>query len=331
MEIINIVGGKGGTGKTLVAICLGYALIRSGHKVLLIDADPGTDGLTHYLLGDIEPGELKNFRFKNTFLCMLDSIAEFIKKNPTIKFKGNDIDFNFDHAYISFNPLEVNREDDHGVSYQVITSDDRRMEDYPRNSRNSFAACSLTEEQFKTTVKIFFTILRRDYDEEYDYVIVDTRGGGSYQGTEICAASDSFIIVSESDRTSFYENQSLVDKINDSAGENKLLLRGIILNKTGKGDEYIIRQALAKEFKLEHKDIFLIPEDNEAINAYKGHKIPYLDSPGSNFSCATLNAFSKLMGLVKKKWDTVQVMKWNAFVREMDDAYKLRKKRDSHS
>ena len=50
-EIIAFSSGKGGTGKTLIAACFGYALTRSGHRVLLIDGDPGTDGLSLFLLG----------------------------------------------------------------------------------------------------------------------------------------------------------------------------------------------------------------------------------------------------------------------------------------
>ena len=43
MEIIAVTSGKGGTGKTLVSACLGYALSRAGHRVLMVDADIATD------------------------------------------------------------------------------------------------------------------------------------------------------------------------------------------------------------------------------------------------------------------------------------------------
>jgi cellulose biosynthesis protein BcsQ len=50
-EIIVTASGKGGTGKTLLLASLGYALQRSGHKVLFVDADTATDGLSLFLLG----------------------------------------------------------------------------------------------------------------------------------------------------------------------------------------------------------------------------------------------------------------------------------------
>jgi MinD-like ATPase involved in chromosome partitioning or flagellar assembly len=51
MEIIAITSGKGGSGKTIVTASLGFALTRVGHRVLMIDADTATDGLSLFLLG----------------------------------------------------------------------------------------------------------------------------------------------------------------------------------------------------------------------------------------------------------------------------------------
>ena len=40
-EIIGVVSGKGGVGKTTVTACLGAALSHAGHRVLLCDGDFG--------------------------------------------------------------------------------------------------------------------------------------------------------------------------------------------------------------------------------------------------------------------------------------------------
>jgi len=50
-EIIAVASGKGGTGKTIILASLGYALQQSGHRVLFVDADTATDGLSLFLLG----------------------------------------------------------------------------------------------------------------------------------------------------------------------------------------------------------------------------------------------------------------------------------------
>ncbi|MDP6667301.1 MAG: P-loop NTPase [Dehalococcoidia bacterium] len=50
-EIIAVCSGKGGTGKTVIASCLGYALSSTGHSTLYVDTDTATDGLSLFLLG----------------------------------------------------------------------------------------------------------------------------------------------------------------------------------------------------------------------------------------------------------------------------------------
>ena len=67
MELIAFASGKGGTGKTLMAACLGYALIRAGQRVLMIDADPATDGLSLFLLGREGMRQVEGFEELNTF------------------------------------------------------------------------------------------------------------------------------------------------------------------------------------------------------------------------------------------------------------------------
>lgn len=44
-KIISVASGKGGTGKSTVCVTLGTALVKRGHKVLLIDCDSGMRGL----------------------------------------------------------------------------------------------------------------------------------------------------------------------------------------------------------------------------------------------------------------------------------------------
>lgn len=44
-KIISVASGKGGTGKSTVCVTLGMALVKRGHRVLLIDCDSGMRGL----------------------------------------------------------------------------------------------------------------------------------------------------------------------------------------------------------------------------------------------------------------------------------------------
>jgi chromosome partitioning protein len=51
MKIIAIANQKGGTGKTPTTVNLGYALARSGYRVLLVDLDP-QGSLSEYFLAE---------------------------------------------------------------------------------------------------------------------------------------------------------------------------------------------------------------------------------------------------------------------------------------
>ena len=66
-EIICICSGKGGVGKTLFSSCMGYALTRAGLRVLMIDGDPATDGLSLFLLGPKGIHQIDSFESHNTF------------------------------------------------------------------------------------------------------------------------------------------------------------------------------------------------------------------------------------------------------------------------
>src|SRR5215216_1409142 len=103
-EIIAFSSGKGGTGKTLIATCLSYALTKIGLKVLVIDSDTATDGISLYLLGPEGVEEVPKIRSSSTLNGIM---YQYLQQGD-----------------IHFQPLEIHREraDDHGVTYQAIIS-----------------------------------------------------------------------------------------------------------------------------------------------------------------------------------------------------------------
>ena len=58
MKIITFVSGKGGSGKTVLIANLGAYVAKSGYKVLLVDWDFFTRGLSYYILEGME--EIEN-------------------------------------------------------------------------------------------------------------------------------------------------------------------------------------------------------------------------------------------------------------------------------
>src|SRR6202521_557855 len=119
MELIAFASGKGGTGKTLMASCLGYALIRAGHRVLMIDADPATDGLSLFLLGRDGMRQVGAFSDRNTFGGALRGF----QKSGVMKCEPRSI-----------HRVGSDEQGDHGISYQAIISGKWIYGDEPASS-----------------------------------------------------------------------------------------------------------------------------------------------------------------------------------------------------
>ena len=243
-EVIAFASGKGGTGKTALITSLGYALRASDHRVLLIDADPATDGLSLFILGPSGINQIRNYKPENTF-------AGF--------FAGHATDNNY-----TIEPRIIHRlaSDDHKLSYEALISGRGLYGGIPVQSVNEtllqlpsenkpaeFNFRNLDRATFQNAIFDLFTQLRER--NEYDYILVDTRGGFSFESTDVCAAADSFIVVTEAHYTAFYQDRNLVNRIIDAAVQikTKPLLRAFIVNKATQGNEESFRAALENEFK----------------------------------------------------------------------------------
>ena len=246
-EIIAIASGKGGTGKTLIAVCLGYLLTRVGHRTLLVDADPATDGLSLFLLGPKGLKEVDRIRPENTFRGVLEGGTEGPGR---------------------FKPRTIYRtgEDDHALEYQALVSGGRAIYGDPEGRVTDYAVPRLSRAKFRSVIQGLFTRCKEigpdnDPEKKFDYIVVDTRGGFSFESTDVCALADSFIVVTEADHTSFYQDRNLVDRIKAAAPKagKRPLLRGIIVNKAIEGKEENFRHLLEKEFDIRFDDTYPLP------------------------------------------------------------------------
>jgi MinD-like ATPase involved in chromosome partitioning or flagellar assembly len=302
-EIIAVASGKGGTGKTLLAACLGYALGRAQHRVLLIDADPGTDGLSLFLLGPKGMDQARSFGSQETFRGVLN------------EFRAT--------GQLRMNPRRINRsaKSDHGADYVALISGEGLYGDFDPSVS---AVPDLDNATFRKAITALFVHLRSSF--EYDYVVVDTRGGFAFESTDVCAAADSFILVTDADYTSFYQDRNLVSRISAAAKsmETKTLLRAILVNRAVEGEETSFRLQLEKEFPIRYIDTFAIPLDLEALKSYRVQQMPYVKAPASSFAYATLSAFSDILQTVTTQWPRERVDGWNGLVNEVSNAIERR-------
>jgi hypothetical protein len=265
----------------------------------MIDGDPATDGLSLFLLGPQGTQQISSFSEQNTFVGALESF----KSSGSANFETR--------------PIHRRGETDHGITYQALISG-RGL--YGDKAFMGQVVPDLDQPTFRAAVQDLFKQLRDS--GEYDYVLVDTRGGFAFESADICALADSFIVVTEPDMTSFYQDRNLVASIASAATqlESPSLLRAIIVNKAvdvvpHPGASYLdtletsFRNELVREFDVKYKETYPVPVALEVLLAYKSQKIPYLSNPESAFCFATLAAFSDILQIVTSRWSVEQVDK----------------------
>lgn len=317
-EIIAVASGKGGTGKTLFAASLGYALITAGHKVLMIDSDVGTDGLSLFLLGQESMRSIHSVTPNSAVINILHHIEE--------------------HQRPDYQPFTIGRAD-HGLNGQVkfyhalvssrgLYGDTEINGDNDDNSGTTDSAQGSGDPlgfEFRKSEysRYLNTLLQQIREEnEFDYVVMDTRGGFAFQSIEASTLADSFIVVTEPDYTSFYQDRNLVRRINESAAakNKKAILRAFVVNKATEGEEQQFRLAIQKDFNIHYEDTYALPLDIEAVKAYKTQQMPFVACPQSQYSYHTINALSAIMNVTISQWGEEKINQWNAEVNRIKQA-----------
>ena len=308
-EIIAFCSGKGGTGKSLMCACFGYALLRGGQRVLMVDGDPATNGLSLFLLGPKGQEQVASFEDQNTFSGAL----ERYQKTGSARFE----------------PCAVHRRgDDHRLTYSAILSSKSLYGEEPLATATP---PELNRSIFRSGARHLFDQLRSS--GEFDYVLVDTRGGFSFESTDLSALADSFIVVTEPDDNSLYQDRNLVTRIAAVARDVEVTsrLRAVMVNKASNffpedGKPYLdtlevpFRNQLAQELSIPLEDTHPVPVSRKALLAYKAHKSPYRSTPESLFCMATLAAFTHIASVADAPWTTDQVDRWNVFVGTIERA-----------
>ena len=303
-EVITVVSGKGGTGKTLLIASMAYALIRAGQRTCLIDTDLGTQGLSLFTLGQAASRGVSRGLEEQSSLYHL--VENYSKSEPMTPI-----------------PFRADRGDDHGISYDIIVSNfkfyDRRLAlgGKDRNEASELLRESMSEstDKFRESYrKVIAELLHAlSTSEKYDYILVDTRGGFSELSLVPAVFADSIIVVTEPDPTSFHQLAKLLTNIDLMAQDEDRTpyIRGLLVNKCVDGEELPFRLALESQFGIEIGQTWPLPLDEAAIKSYKSRQIPFIDiAKGSDFSSKTITTFTDIFDLVTVDWGSQSKEKW---------------------
>jgi cellulose biosynthesis protein BcsQ len=269
-DVLCFISPKGGTGKTIVAATAAYLLLKAGRRVVTIDADFSTRGLSLFMLGRIlETGDLR-IKPEN---CLADSLFA-------------------EQGSLALQPRIIDRG---GLQYSVILSNRDLWQGGIPDGRflsgmGSDLSAPLLDRYFS-----FLSQLCERLRREYDHVIIDTRGGYDFTSAIPAAISDGYVIVLEADMLSLDQVSGLQRGIKEFSSARKLRpsLRGFIVNKAIFSiDDKVFPEHLARSY--EAKTFGVIPADREAIRAYQKKQIPADMFPECDFSYYGFKAVEQL-------------------------------------
>ena len=163
-QVISFISGKGGAGKTSVAIGVSYLLNDAGFKVLLIDFDFATNGASYF------------------YKYLYPSQTKVIGIYELINIQG------FDLNKISFNSENISLKIKEGLYF--IPSRVNFSKKLPL--RDSIV---VKEEALKS----FLRSLIQLYEKDYDFIIIDNQAGSNLTSKVSASISNKVIIVSELD------------------------------------------------------------------------------------------------------------------------------------
>src|SRR5262249_27549662 len=159
---------KGGTGKTIISATAACLLAKAGKKIIAIDADFSTRGLSLYLLGSVEDIDVQDE----------NCLAEIVLKN------------------ISTSEIEPRRIMRGSAQINLILSN----QDLWRGGRpdGDFTSADVSIDQYLQRFRELCDVFR----QQYDYVIIDSRGGYDFSSAIPSVIADRYVIVLEADKVS---------------------------------------------------------------------------------------------------------------------------------
>lgn len=274
-QVFAFVSGKGGTGKTVISASTAYILLKAGLRVLAIDGDFSTRGLSLYLLGDITRARGLHIEPYN---CLADSFLSGISSDEV-------------------QPVSIVRGD---VTYDVIISNKDVWRGGVPDERflgGRFRSNDVSPARYLD----YLSKLCERFRREYDYVILDTRGGFDFTSAVPAAVADKYIITLEADKISVEQVGGLIKQVGDfiesAASEQQktsAVLGGFIVNKAlFSVDERVFPEGLARLYDA--PTFGVIPSDRNTIRAYQKKDIPLERYPAADFSRYLIDCLDNLL------------------------------------
>jgi MinD-like ATPase involved in chromosome partitioning or flagellar assembly len=285
--VIAFVSPKGGTGKTVLSATAAYLLAKAGKTVIAIDADFSTRGLSLYLLGSVQDIDVQDE----------NCLAEIVLKDIPLS---------------KIDPRRIIRG---GTQINLILSN----QDLWRGGRpdGDFTSTGVSIDNYLNRFRDLCDVFR----QQYEYVIVDTRGGYDFSSAIPAASADRYVIVLEADKVSVDQVYGFKKAIAEFAQSHQLSIKfsGFIVNKaTFPPDNTTFSEGLRGLFG--GRTIGVIPADYDCIRAYQMKEIPNETHLFSDFSYYAFRAMDQLVA-PEENWSENARATWRGLFRRVQSAW----------
>jgi len=261
-----LLSGKGGTGKTSIAVSLGFVLAHCGFKTLLVDMDLFTHGMTFYALGDYP---------RKGLISLMDMFTE-------------------KHESSIINPIIV--PDSFTCGNLFILPSITKKDIF--SSRLCISSKYSNLRSFKNRLKEIIYNVNLKYP--FDYIIFDTRGGTDFTNISTAIVAEEYLIITEADKPSWEVGKILIDSIEDVEKKEKFSSQriGFIINKNVL-PSYYIEGYLIREWGTPH--IGTIPLDENTIRYFQENSVAVSKNIRSPFSKSIVKIIKALK--FDQKWN----------------------------
>jgi cellulose biosynthesis protein BcsQ len=285
-RVICFTSAKGGSGKTVFAVSTAYSLLKAGKRVLCIDCDFSTRGLSLFLLSSLVDAPGLDIPREG---CLAESLLDRLaveKLQP----------LTISHGSIEFTAILSNRN-----LRQGGIPEDRLLGNTSDGGKSHIVDIPVKE------YCNYFSDICSAMRDKFDYVIVDTRGGFDITTVVPAIVADYYCIVMEADEISMQQVFGLKSKI-DEYGEllaQQVKLKGIIVNKAlySPTDKTYL-EAVSRLYG--GQPLGTVPIDRQAIRAYQKKHLALELVPESDFSFYSFGVINRIVGSEQSSWSATE-------------------------
>lgn len=283
--VVAFVSGKGGTGKTTLTANFALELASSiktsvsGHRdnrknrVLVIDNDYATGGTSYLLAGGerLKSGEEASKIQSNA--CFYNCYAQGISPEDVAP-----LGLIFDDPSVGEFAIDVLL---NSLAWWRNSVSDTSEEAIPGIADRAKAESFVDHDLLP-----YYEQLLERFRENYDFILIDSRGGADTRASVAAVVADAIIIVSEPGEVAAKQDSSFVEALHQMAAEigGGVGPIGLILNRvlTSERD-----RGLRKEVKV----IGRLPISDRVVECYRNTELIFDRSPADPFCIAALEAY----------------------------------------